>query len=364
MRYGLYILCAVCFLGCKKKGELPALPQETFDADQAARPELGVFEKVGYWDQTIEGQTSAGTTNRTEALMFVDWGLKGHHLVCETQVQSSGNFNFLRMRLRSGSDESEIKPADHSKYNLVIKNYNELAKERPYQSVWVQDGLIYGFSGAWDNKSKQLDWELTYPPGNSDVQLNVLENYSVKNRKTLLFEVINKGQVVSKGKVLGELRLGEQKEKSVSVSPLPEITRLGRRGVWHESQTIPHDDGPIVIRGQSKMRWSRDGRALINEGVLYTKGRPEYYMWVKTWDAVGRLYRYAYFFEDGPVHHYVGEWDPVSKAIKWQSTHPEGAIIITESLKQPDKRTWNLMVKEGKWVTQGSGESWFYDSDK
>ena len=364
MRYGLYILCAAFFLGCDKKGELPALPRETFDADQAARPELGVFEKVGYWDQTIEGQTAAGTTNRTEALMFVDWGLKGHHLVSETQVQSSGNFNFLRMRLRSGSDESEIKPADYSKYNLVIKNYNELAEVRPYQSVWVQDGLIYGFSGAWDNKSKQLEWIQTYPLGNSDVQLNVIEKYSNKNKKLLSFEVTDKGQVVSRGKIEGKHRSDGKKEKSVSVSPLPEIARLGRKGVWQESQTIPHDDGPIVIRGQSKMRWSRDGRALINEGVLYTKGRPEYYLWVKTWDAVERLYRYAYFFEDGPVHHYVGEWDLVSKAIKWQSTHPEGAIIITESLKQPDKRTWNLMVKEGKWVTQGSGESWFYDSDK
>ena len=180
----------------------------------------------------------------------------------------------------------------------------------------------------------------------------------------LSFEVTDKGQVVSRGKIEGKHRPDGKKEKSVSVSPLLEIARLGRRGVWHESHTIPHDDGPIVIRGQSKMRWSRDGRALINEGVVYTEGRPEYYLWVKTWDAVGRLYRYAYFFEDGPVHHYVGEWDPVSKTIKWQSTHPEGAIIITESLKQPDKRTWNLMVKEGKWVTQGRGESWFYDSDK
>jgi len=339
------------------------LPQETFDAKQAARPELDVFEKVGCWDQTIEGLTSDGATNRTEALMFVDWGLKGHHLITETQIQSSGNFNFLRMRLRSGSEESEIQPADHSKYNLVIKNYNELAKERPYQSVWVQDGLIYGFSGAWDNKSRQLDWHLIYPPGNSDVQLNVLEKYSEKNKKVLSFEVTDKGQVVSRGKIEGKHRSGGKKEKSFSVSPVPEIARLGRRGVWHESQTIPHDDGPIIIKGQSRMRWSRDGRSLINEGVLYTKGRPEYYLWIKTWDPVGRLYRYAYFFEDGPVHHYVGEWDSVSEAIKWQSAHPEGAILITEFLNQPNKRSWNIMVKEGKWVTQGSGKSWFYDPE-
>tara|TARA_B100001971_G_C18213692_1_gene552425 strand:- start:288 stop:1364 length:1077 start_codon:yes stop_codon:yes gene_type:complete len=355
-----YILCGLFLLGCKKKDDPAAFPVETFDAEQAARSELAVFEKVGCWEQTVEGLDSDGKTNRTEALMFVDWGLKGHHLLAETQIQSSGNFNFLRLRLRSGSTEAEIRPAEYSKHNLVIKFFNELAKTNPYQSVWVQDGLIYGFSGTWDNGSKQLNWHLTYPLGSPDVQLNILEKYPEKNRKIFSFEVLDKGRAISKGKIEAKHRSGAQKEKGVSSSPSPEIARLGREGVWRESQTIPHDDGSIVIKGQSRMRWTRDGRALINEGVLYTEGRPEYYLWVKTWDAVGKLYRYAYFFEDGPVHHYVGEWNPVSESIKWQSTHPEGAIVITESLKQPDKRTWTVMVKEGKWVTQGSGESWFY----
>ena len=356
-----YILCSCFLLACKKQDGSAALPEETFDAKQAARPELDVFGKVGCWEQTITGKSSDGKTYRTESRMFVDWGLRGHHLLSETEIQSSGNFNFLRLRLRSGSTEAEIQPAEYSKHNLVIKHFDELAETNPYQCVWIQGGLIYGFSGAWDNQAKQLNWHLTYPLGNPNVKFKFYEKFPEKNRKVFSFEVLGNGKVISKGNMEARYLSEFQKEKAVSISPLPEIERLGREGIWHESQTIQYYDGVRKVKGQSRMRWARDGRALINEGVLYDEERPEYYLWVKTWDAAAKLYRYAYFFEDGPVHHYVGKWDPDSESIKWQSMYPEGVIEITESLKQPEKRSWKVMVKERKWVSQGSGESRFYE---
>ena len=137
------------------------------------------------------------------------------------------------------------------------------------------------------------------------------------------------------------------------------MARLGQAGVWEELQTIKHASGDVKLRGQSRMRWTLSGRCIINEGVVYTENRPEYFLWVKTWDAVEKHYRYAYFFEDGPVHHFVGQWNPQAKSIHWQSIQPPGAIEIREFVKQRGERSWTFTVMDGSNRNSGSGTSKF-----
>ena len=132
------------------------------------------------------------------------------------------------------------------------------------------------------------------------------------------------------------------------------MARLGQAGVWEELQTIKHASGDVKLKGQSRMRWTRSGRCIINEGVVYTENGPEYFLWVKTWDAVEKHYRYAYFFEDGPVHHFVGQWNPQAKSIHWQSIQPPGAIEIREFVKQRGERSWTFTVMDGSNTTLGA----------
>ena len=70
------------------------------------------------------------------------WGLKGHHLLIE----------------------SEVRAGDNMKHNLVVKHFNELAPTNKYQSVWFQDdGLVQGFAGNWRANQGRLDWRAHFP---------------------------------------------------------------------------------------------------------------------------------------------------------------------------------------------------------
>ena len=84
---------------------------------------------------------------------------------------------------------------------------------------------------------------------------------------------------------------------------------------------------------------------------------PDYYMWIKTWDAVARHYGYVYFFEDGPIHYFIGDWKPEEEAIVWRCMQPDSAILIKESLKQSGRRDWTFTVIDGLQKTHGKGGS-------
>jgi hypothetical protein len=69
------------------------------------------------------------------------------------------------------------------------------------------------------------------------------------------------------------------------------------------------------------------------------------------------MYRYAHFFEDGPVHQYIGKWDPGRKIIKWASIHPPGVAEISEHFLAEGKRTYTLIIKLGQDTFTGQGVS-------
>ncbi len=326
------------FVFFKREGKTPQLPRENFNAHASARPELDVLETPGFWEQTNEVITPDGQTNHTTAVSYATWGLKGHHLLVE----------------------SEVKAGDNMKHNLVVKHFNELAPTNQYQSVWFQDdGLVQGFAGNWRAKQGRLDWGLIYPGDIPGLEFTMTETFPKPTEKVFTYHITEQGKPISNGRSTAKF-IGETiPQPPRAFPPVPEMTRLGRAGIWEELQIIKHANGDINLKGQSRMRWTRSGRCLINEGVVYTEERPEYFLWVKTWDAVEKLYRYAYFFEDGPVHHFVGEWNPQAKSIHWRSIQPPGAIEITEFVQEATERSWTFTVQDGSNRTRGSGTSKF-----
>ena len=96
---------------------------------------------------------------------------------------------------------------------------------------------------------------------------------------------------------------------------------------------------------------------MINEGLIDSGEEKEHFLWVKTYDPIQKLYRYAYFFEHGPVHQYLGKWDPVGKKIRWASIFPPGVAEISEHFLTEDKRTYTLIIKLGQDTFTGQGVS-------
>ena len=323
MRFCFVVSVLIIVLGCGNKDGAAKVKAEDFSSKSSARSELDVFETAGYWSQLNEVLTPGNKTNHTTTLSYAYWGLKGHNLLVEMEIKSGQN----------------------KKYNLVVKNYNELASENPYQCVWFQDdGLVQGFAGSWDANTAELQWHLSYPKDAQDIRFNMTESFPKPSEKSFSYKILEKEQLVSQGSSKGRY-IGDTLGSSTAIAvPIPEMARLGRAGVWEESQEINHPNGTVKLSGQSRMRWTRSGRALINEGVIFTKGKPDYYMWIKTWDAVARHYGYVYFFEDGPIHYFIGDWKPEEEAIVWRCMQPDSAILIKESLKQSGRRDWTFTV--------------------
>ncbi len=338
VKKGIKLLVLLVLAGCGKDNTETSQPRENFNANTSARPELNVFETPGFWEQANKVITPDGKTNLTTAVSHATWGLKGHHLLIE----------------------SEVRAGDNMKHNLVVKHFNELAPTNQYQSVWFQDdGLVQGFAGNWRANQGRLDWGLIFPSNIPGLEFTMTETFPKLTDKIFTYNITEKGQAISNGRSTANF-LGETIDQPPrAFPPLPEMARLGQAGVWEELQTIKSDSGDVKLKGQSRMRWTRSGRCLINEGVVYTENRPEYFLWVKTWDAVEKHYRYAYFFEDGPVHHFVGQWNPQAKSILWQSVQPSGAIEIREFVKQRGERSWTFTVMDGPNRNSGSGTSKF-----
>ena len=133
---------------------------------------------------------------------------------------------------------------------------------------------------------------------------------------------------------------------------------MGRDGIWKETQRVSEAGATKNLEMLSRMRWARGGKFLINEGVVDPEGTPEYFMWVKTWDTVDGVYRWAYFFQDGPVDHFTGYWDAVKQLITWHCERPGLVIALRERLLGPEKRTWTFEVRTTAGIAAtGSGAS-------
>ena len=206
------------------------------------------------------------------------WGLKGHHLLIE----------------------SEVRAGENMKHNLVVKHFNELASTNQYQSVWFQDdGLVQGFAGNWRPNQGRLDWGLIFPSNIPGLEFTMTETFPKLTDKIFTYNITEQGQAISNGRSTANF-LGETIDQPPrAFPPLPEMARLGQAGVWEELQTIKHGSGDVKLKGQSRMRGRAVAGVLSTKAGIHRKPAGIFFMG-KNLGCGGKHYRYAYFYEDGP----------------------------------------------------------------
>jgi hypothetical protein len=339
MRWLMITMLAVAW-GCGKSPVTKMPAKAHLDATKAARAELRVLEEPGLWQiqNTVIGPN--GQTNRNIATMHASWALNGHCLLLETEINLGGQ----------------------KAHELVVKHYDSCANTNHYRSTWFQnDGLVRGFAGRWYPKQALMEWKPIYLPSTPDgLDFRITETFSTPGEKQLRF------QITEKGKISVDVRAEARRTGPYArpaEDPIPfskELERLGRGGIWKETQTVSEEGVTKNLEFLSRMRWSRGGKFLINEGVVDPEGTPEFFMWVKTWDTVDGVYRWAYVFQDGPVDHFTGYWDEAKKLITWQCVYPQFVIELRETLVSPKERTWAFEVQNATGITAtGSGGSQF-----
>ena len=336
MRCLIFCYIFAGLLGCSKKKNAPVDSFEVFDSQKPARPELEVYEEVGHWEQENRVKTNNKQAQLTSASVNVRRGLKGHFVILESKVSA-------------GKEE---------KYNLIVKYYNDLVEVNNYECVWFQDdGLVQGFTGSWESERARMTWQLNFPKKLPKSKFSMEEIYPKYGERIFKFKIEEGGKLIS-----GESKavyMGEGFRRPKKRYPKIELSRLGSEGYWNDYETVRFSGETIELKGQSRQRLSSSGLCMISEGVKYTEGAPEYYMWVKTWDSEQNIYRMARFFESGPAHHYVGDWLAPLKTIKWVSVEPPGAIEIMERLERSSKRSWTYTVWDGDKTNTGKGVSNF-----
>jgi len=336
-----YILCVCFLLGCKRKeGSNSFIP----DTNASARGELDVFGVPGNWVQLNELIDSTGTTNISSSAMYVRRALNGHFVLIESDTRTGFG----------------------SKQNFMVKHFDESANTNRYRSTWFSDdGTVQIFEGDWDAGVKKISWVPLFPSSSSRTNFSMSEIIIGKEEKILNIEISTKTNIISQLKSVIKYA-GDASSSEAPPMPSPEMARFGRAGIWEEIQTMELPDGTkMKLKGRSRMHWSRSGKELINEGALYRPdgtGKPSHFMWVKTWSPSQRIYRYLYFFEDGPVHHYTGMWEAASESILWRSAYTPGRRMeIRESIKNSRNRQWTMTAAEEGIITFGSGESRFVE---
>ena len=338
-----HILCAIFLFGCKKK-ENAFIP----DTNASARSELDVFGVPGNWVQLNELIDAKGITNISSSAMHVRRALNGHFVLIESDTRTGFG----------------------SKQNFMVKHFDASAHTNQYRSTWFSDdGSVQIFEGSWDAGAAKMSWAPLFPvlfqPGSSSTNFSMSEIIIGEEEKLFNLVVSTKTNLVSQLKSVikyaGDAGLDKKK-----ATPSPELARFGRAGIWEETQTVELPDGTkIKMKGRSRMHWSQSGKELVNEGALFNPdgtGRSEHFMWVKTWYPEQRIYRFLYFFEDGPVHHYTGMWEAASDSILWRSAYTPGRRMeIRESVRNSKNRQWTMTASEEGIITFGSGESRFVE---
>ena len=344
MRWLMIIMLVVAW-GCGKSPDTELPPKVTFDAPKAARAELRVLEEPGLWKQdntvvVLNTQTNLEQTNRFTATTQVSWALKGNLLLLETEINSE----------RKG-------------YELVVKNFAGIVATNQYRCTWFHnDGLVRGYAGQWRPKQARMDWFPLYLPGapkGFDIQM--AESLTGPREKQFSYQITEKGEVTSSG-LFNARHVGDYARSEGSLTPASkELERLGRVGIWKETQTVSEAGATTKsLEMLSRMRWARGGKFLINEGVVDPEGNPEYFMWVKTWDSVSGVYRWAYFFHNGTINHFTGYWDSAKQLITWHCELPGLVIALRERLHGPEKRSWTFEMQNTTGIiATGSGGSQF-----
>lgn len=344
MRWILFLLLLGVW-GCgKSKPAGPApLPKVSFEAQNPALPGLAVLDQPGFWKMDTEfvefnPTNNAATTNRSTATTHVNWALKGHVLLLETEINS-----------------------DPKGYELVVKNFDTTAKTNQYRCTWIHDdGLVRGYAGNWLPKQARMDWEPIYlPGGQGGLQVKMADVFTSPTVKTFQYHMAITNKPLASG-LFKATRQPAVPGRKVFAPAEAMMKKLGKAGTWHETQSLMEGGAVKQLRSVSRMRWARGGKILINEGMTNPNGDKELFMWIKTWDRVGGVYRWVYIWEDGHVDHYIGYWDAPKQLITWQAIFPGVVIELREMLAVPNQRSWSFEVHAQDGIlSTGSGTSTF-----
>lgn len=337
----LMITMLIVAWGCGKSPVSELQPEVTFDLAKPARIELGVLGEPGLWKQDNMLVFPNAETNRFTATTQESWALRGNLLLLETEI--------------SGEQPG---------YELVVKNYNASAATNRYRCTWFyDDGLVRGYAGQWRPKQARMDWLPLYLSGAAkgfDIQMTEISTGPMK--KQLDFQITINGKVTLSGLFKAKHAGNNVRPEEGSDPASKELGRLGRGGIWKETQTVSEGGATKNLELLNRMRWSRGGKFLINEGVVNQEGASEYFMWVKTWDAEDDVYRWAYFFQNGSIEHFTGRWDAAKQLITWHLVWPVSDLgkVLRERFLGPEKRSWTFEVQNASGIiATGSGGSQF-----
>ena len=312
-----------------------------------AIPELAMMEQPGQWEQ--RGEISYPDQNQTARFTATDqvyWGLAGRALMTESLY--------------------EVK--DRGDGELSVKTYHN-ATGQYIQTLFTDRGHVVGFHGEWNELERAMTWQPFYPTNNSPpMTVVVRELLPAPGQKRI------RSQYRHFTKMKKEVRVESQRTGD---GPPPDawdpgepaheaLTVLGRAGTWMEQQVfkVGGEDMKTLIRGRA--RWAQKGRCLVFEGVIVESDLGEAgvpLMWVKTFDLDLKVFRYAYFWDNGGVDHFIGGWNPTNKKMTWRSTKTTGGSedmshSLEETVEQPGVRRWKFKAREfGKVVAEGEGIS-------
>jgi hypothetical protein len=341
------LLLAAC--GCGKSSDPKAPPKVTFDATKPARAELQVLEQAGLWEMdtslvTHNAETQLAQTNHSTATMQVSWAVNGIFLLLETEINSQPKG-----------------------YELVVKNLDTNDKANPYRCTWFHDdGLVRGYAGQWQPKQARMDWVPLYLPSapkGMDIQMTDIS--TGPGKRQFSYQILEDQKLIVSG-LFKARHAGKAVPPAAAATPTSEqLKRLGQAGMWKETQTLVEGGAIKELESVSRMRWSRGGKFLINEGVTDPAGTKDYFLWVKTWDTQDGVYRWAYFWQDGHVDHFTGYWDAAKNLITWQCVYPQVVIELREILVSPKERTWTVEAHTTEGITStGSGSSHYQGKAK
>jgi len=337
----LILLLAAC--GCRKSSDPKAAPTVSFDAAKPARAELQVLEQIGLWemDTTLiehNAENQPARTNRSTATMRVNWAVNGIFLLLETEINSQPKA-----------------------YELVVKNLVTSAKVNPYRCTWFHDdGLVRGYAGQWQPQQARMDWAPIYLPGApKELDIHMTDITTGPGKKQFSYQIVLNQKPIASGQFEARHAANAAPPAAAAMPASPELKRLGQAGMWKETQTLLEGGAIKELESMSRMRWSRGGKFLINEGVTDPAGNPAYFLWVKTWDVQDGVYRWAYFWQDGHINHFTGYWDAAKNLITWQCVLQERELIeLREILVSPKERKWTVEAHTPKGiVSTGSGSS-------
>ena len=339
MRIFVWIACGV-LCGCAKKNPEVAFPDKGFDQQSPGRVELEIFGPIGFWKQSNEFVSVYGETNKTISFLRTHWKLNGHYLIEESETKIS---------------EGKKKPS------LKVKFYNEFDSTEPYRCVWFQDnGSLMVFSGAYGAKSKQIKWKSIDAFSEPGVKLRIEEAMLADEVQSIIYELNSQivGQPLLKGSST-KLKIPDPVQSREKVKPIPELARLGMKGMWKENQIIQVSGKQISLEGVSRMDWAQGGEALIIETTVETEKGNENSMWIKKWDREKKVYRAFVFNEDSPMFQYIGEWDSADNSIRWVDRGRSGLVELVERFPESGKRTWKISQSANNGNTTVSGNSAF-----